>query len=290
MKNLALLSLTLMILYSCGSVPVTGRRQLNLVSDAEVLSLSLTEYNEYIKTAKKSTNAANTAMVTNVGSRIAQAVEAYYKYAGLESELSNFAWEFTLVEDDQVNAFCMPGGKIVVYSGILPVTQNETGLAVVLGHEVGHAVAKHASERMSNQMALQYGAAGLDALLSRSSSTIRTAGQTVFGLGAQIGIMTPYNHKQELEADFLGMVFMGIAGYSPEAALPFWERMSQLSGGSQVPAFLSTHPSDATRINGIRQKLPEAMDYYKAIHGNKTNTTTTPTQNTNTNTNSQWRF
>ena len=270
-----------MILYSCGSVPVTGRRQLNLVSDAEVLSLSLAEYNEYIKTAKKSTNAANTAMVTNVGSRIAEAVSAYYKYVGRESELANFAWEFVLVEDNQVNAFCMPGGKIVVYTGILPITQNETGLAVVVGHEVGHAVAKHASERMSQQMLAQ----GVgSAVLGKSSSTV----QTIFGLSAQAGVLA-YSRKQELEADFLGMVFMGIAGYSPEAALPFWERMAQ-DGGASAPEFFSTHPSDATRIKGIREKLPEAMEYYKAIHGNKTNTTTTPAQNTNTNTNNQWRF
>ena len=287
MKNLALLSLILFIFYSCGSVPVTGRRQLNLVSDAEVLSLSLTEYNEYIKTAKKSTNSANTAMVTNVGSRIAEAVSAYYKYVGMESELSNFAWEFVLVEDEQVNAFCMPGGKIVVYTGILPVTKDETGLAVVVGHEVGHAVAKHASERMSQQMLAQYGAAGVGAVLGKSSSGVQSVAQTVFGLGAQYGVLA-YSRKQELEADFLGMVFMGIAGYSPEAALPFWERMAQ--NGNSAPEFLSTHPSDATRIAGIRQKLPEAMEYYKAIHGNKTTTTPTQNTNTNTNTNNQWRF
>ena len=287
MKNLALLSLTLLILHGCSSVPVTGRRQLSLVSDAEVLSLSLTKYNEYIKTAKKSTNAASNAIVNNVGRRIAEAVEAYYKYTGRESELSNFAWEFTLIEDDQVNAFCMPGGKIVVYTGILPITKDETGLAVVVGHEVGHAVAKHANERMSQQMLAQYGAVGLDALFNKSSSAVKTVSQTVFGLGAQYKMLA-YSRGQELEADFLGMVFMGIGGYSPEAALPFWERMSQQ--GNAAPEFLSTHPSDQTRIKGIREKLPEAMEYYKAIYGNKTNTTTTPTQNTNTNTSNQWRF
>ena len=276
-----------MIVYGCSSVPVTGRRQLSLVSDAEVLSLSLQEYNDYIKTAKKSTDKAAITLVTDVGSRIADAVKAYFTYTGQESALSGFSWEFNLIEDPQVNAFCMPGGKIVVYSGILPMTKDETGLAVVIGHEVGHAVAKHANERMSQQILAQYGAAGVDALLSKSSSALKTVGQAVYGLGAQYGIMMPYNRKQELEADELGLIFMGIAGFSPEAAIPFWERMSQQ--GNAAPEFLSTHPSDQTRIEGIRQKLPGAMEYYNAIWGNKTNTTNPPA-NTNTDTNNQWRF
>ena len=288
MKNLALLSLILLILYGCSSAPVTGRSQLNLVSDTEVLSLSLQEYNDYIKTAKKSTDKTAIALVTKVGGKIAEAVELYFKYTGMESLLSNFSWEFNLIDDPQVNAFCMPGGKIVVYTGILPVTKDETGLAVVLGHEVAHAVAKHANERMSQQMLTQYGAIGLEAILSKSSSAVKTISQTVYGLGAQYGVMLPYNRKQELEADYLGMVFMGIAGYSPEAALPFWERMAQQ--GSATPEFMSTHPSDKTRIEDIRKKLPEAMEYYNAIWGSNTNSTTKPAQNTNTNTNNQWRF
>ena len=289
MKRLALLNLIficiLLGIYGCGSVPVTGRSQLNLVSNQEVLSLSLQEYNDYIRTAKKSTDQAATAMVTNVGRKIANAVEAYYKYNGMEADLANYSWEFNLIDDPQVNAFCMPGGKIVVYSGILPITRDETGLAVVLAHEVGHAIAKHANERISQQMVAQYGAAGLGALLSKSSSSVQSISQTAFGLGAQYGVMMPYGRKQELEADFLGLVFMGIAGYNPEAAIPFWERMSQQ--GSSVPEFLSTHPSDRTRIEDIRKKLPEAMEYYKAIWGNNSNSTT-PAKNTNTN--SEWRF
>ena len=289
MKKIALINLILILIgcYGCSSVPVTGRRQLNLVSDQEVLSLSLQEYNDYIKTAKKSTDKTATALVTNVGSKIAKAVEAYFEYMGMESLLSGYAWEFTLVDDPQVNAFCMPGGKIVVYTGILPMTQDETGLAVVIGHEVAHAVAKHANERMSQQMLAQYGAAGLDAVLSKSSGALKTIGQTVYGLGAQYGVMLPYSRKQELEADHLGLIFMGIAGYNPQAAIPFWERMSQQ--GSAAPEFMSTHPSDKTRIDGIRQKLPEAMEYYNSIWGSK-NTTTTPAKNTTTNTSNQWRF
>jgi len=289
MKKLVLFSFILSLIgfYSCSSVPVTGRRQLSLVSDEQVLMLSLQEYNDYIKTAKKSTNQASTAMVTNVGRKIADAVEAYYKYMGMEAQLSGYAWEFTLIEDPQVNAFCMPGGKIVIYSGILPLTKDETGLAVVVGHEVAHAVAKHANERMSQAMLAQYGAAGLDALLSKSSSAVKSLSQSVYGLGAQYGVMMPYGRSQELEADHLGLVFMGIAGYNPQAALPFWERMSQQ--GSAAPEFMSTHPSDQTRIDGIKKRLPEAMEYYNSIWGKTNNTNTTTPQN-NTNTSNQWRF
>ena len=287
MKKLVLSNLILILIgfCSCGTVPVTGRQQLSLVSNEQVLSLSLQEYNDYIKTAKISTNGTASAMVSNVGRRIADAVEAYYKYNGMESELSGYSWEFKLIEDPQVNAFCMPGGKIVVYSGILPMTRDEAGLAVVVGHEVGHAIAKHANERMSQQVLAQYGAAGVDALLNKSSAATKTIGQTLFGLGAQYGIMLPYSRQQELEADYLGLIFMGIAGYSPEAAIPFWERMSQQ--GSAAPEFMSTHPSDQTRIDGIRQKLPEAMEYYNSIWGNNNNTTTPPKNN---NTSNEWHF
>jgi len=285
MKNLFLICLILTGIYGCSSVPITGRQQLNLVSNAEVLSLSLQEYNEYIQTAKKSTDKTASALVANVGRKIANAVEAYFKYTGNESLISDYSWEFNLIDDPQVNAFCMPGGKIVVYSGILPITKDETGLAVVVGHEVGHAVAKHANERMSQQMLAQYGATGLDAILSKSSSAVKTIGQTVFGVGAQYGVMLPFSRKQELEADHLGIVFMGIAGYSPEAAIPFWERMSQQ--GSAAPEFMSTHPSDKTRIETIKQKLPEAIEYYNSIWGSNNNTTTPPKS---TNTSNQWHF
>ena len=289
MKKLAVLNLIFILIlssfYGCSSVPISGRQQLSLVSDEQVLTLSLQEYNDYIKTAKKSTDKTATTLVTTVGSKIADAVAAYYKYNGMESLLSGYAWEFNLIDDPQVNAFCMPGGKIVVYSGILPITKDETGLAVVVGHEVAHAVAKHANERMSQQMVAQYGAAGLDALLSKTSSAVKTVGQTVYGLGAQYGVMMPYNRKQELEADYLGLVFMAIAGYNPQAAVPFWERMSQQ--GSAAPEFLSTHPSDNTRIEGIRQKLPEALEYYNSIWGGNTSPATTQPK---ANTSNEWRF
>jgi len=284
MKKLALLCLIFTGIYGCSSVPITGRNQLNLVSDDQVLSLSLQQYSDFIQTAKKSTDQTATTLVTKVGSKIADAVAAYYKSVGMESQLSGYSWEFNLIDDPQVNAFCMPGGKIVVYTGILPYTQDENGLAVVLGHEVAHAVAKHANERMSQQMVAQYGAAGVSAVLSKSSASAQTIGQTVFGLGAQYGVLLPYSRTQESEADHLGLIFMAIAGYSPDAALPFWQRMSQQ--GSSTPEFMSDHPADNTRIADIQKNLPEAMQYYNAIWGSNKNTTTPA----NSSTNSNWHF
>jgi predicted Zn-dependent protease len=269
-------------MYACGSVPITGRQQLNLVSDDEVLALSLQEYDAYIKTAKKSTDKTATALVTKVGQKIADAVSQYFQVTGQEQLIAGYKWEFNLVDDPQVNAFCMPGGKIVVYTGILPYTQNETGLAVVLGHEVGHAIAKHANERMSQQMAVQYGGAAVGALLGKSSSAVQTIGSTVYGLGTQVGVMLPFNRKQELEADHLGLILMAIAGYDPNAAIPFWERMSQQGSGGNLE-LLSTHPSDSNRISEIQKELPEAMEYYNAIWGKGA----TPANN---NTNSGWHF
>jgi predicted Zn-dependent protease len=269
------------LMSGCSSVPITGRRQLSLVSDQEVLSLSLQQYDEYIKSAPLSTDKANTALVMKVGQNIANAVKLYYKSINMESMLDGYSWEFHLVKDPQVNAFCMPGGKIVVYEGILPYTQNETGLAVVLGHEVAHAIAKHANERMSQQVVSQYGSAALSAVLSNSSSTVQSIGQTIYGLGAQFGVMLPFSRKQELEADHLGLIFMAIAGYDPNQAIPFWERMSTQGGG--IPEFMSTHPSDGNRISQIEKELPEAMEYYKAVTGKSA----TPG---NVKTNNEWKF
>jgi predicted Zn-dependent protease len=285
-KNALLLLIITGFLYACGTAPITGRKQLMLVSDQEVLSLSLQEYSEYIKTAKKSSDKTATALVEKVGRKIADAVGSYYKASGMETLLDGYSWEFNLIQDSAVNAFCMPGGKIVVYTGILPVTKDESGLAVVLGHEVAHAVAKHANERMSQQMAAQYGATAVDALLGKASSTVKTVGQTVYGLGAQYGVMLPFNRKQELEADHLGLIFMAIAGYNPDVAIPFWERMAQ--NGSAVPEFMSTHPSDQTRISDIQKELPEAKEVYNTLWGSG-NKTTTPATNT-TNKSGEWHF
>jgi predicted Zn-dependent protease len=277
------------IVYACGNVPITGRKQLLLVSDSEVLTLSLDNYNEYMKTATKSTDKTATAMVQKVGRSIADAVEYYYKANGMEDMISSFAWEFNLVEDQSVNAFCMPGGKIVVYTGIFPATSNETGLAVVLGHEVAHAVAKHANERMSQQMIAQYGSVALSSLLNETSDKVQSLSQQVYGLGTQFGVMLPFGRKQELEADHLGLIFMAIAGYNPEAAVPFWQRMSQM-GGASTPEFLSTHPSHETRIADIQKELPEAKKIYNALWLNESTNKNTTTKPSNVQTNENWHF
>ena len=250
------------LLTGCGSVPVTGRKQMLLYSDNEVLALSLQQYSEFMETAPLSTDKAKTALVQKVGRNIANAVELYLSENGMSDMNSEFAWEFNLVKSSEENAFCMPGGKIVVYEGILPYTKDETGLAVVLGHEVAHAVAKHANERMSREMVTKYGKNAFDIALSTSSSDVRKVGSAAFGLGAQYGILLPYSRKQELEADKLGLIFMSMAGYDPNQAAVFWQRMASESGGS-VPEFESTHPSDQTRVKKINEALPEAMKYYK---------------------------
>lgn len=261
MKKGILAVFILLLLAGCSSVALTGRKQLLLVSDSEVMSLSNSSFQDYMKTAKPSTNAANTAMVVRVGRRIANAVETYLRNNGMANEIKNFAWEFHLVQDPEPNAFCMPGGKIVVNEGILPYTQTEEGLAIVLGHEVGHAVAKHSAERLSQQMVASYGGQLLSGVLSNKSAATQNLAQQIYGLGAQYGVMLPYSRRNESEADHLGLVFAAMAGYNPQAAIPFWQRMA--SGGSKkVPEFMSTHPSDASRISNIRKLLPEAMKYY----------------------------
>lgn len=252
-----------MIISGCSSVPVTGRKQILLVSDKEVLSSSLTQYNEYIKTAKKSASAKKTQMVTRVGKKIAAATEEYLRTNGLASEISNFKWEFNLVNDQQVNAFCMPGGKIVVYEGLMNIVSSDDELAVVIGHEVAHAVAKHSNERMSQQIMAQYGAQILSSAVSEKSQMVQTIAGSIYGLGAQYGVMLPFSRKHESEADYMGIIFMSMAGYNPDVAVNFWKKMSATSN-SNVPEFMSTHPSDAKRIDDLNKAIPEIKaKYYK---------------------------
>ena len=215
MKKIVTLFATVLLLYGCGSVPLTGRKQMLLVSDSEVLSSSLTQYSEYIKSAPISSNATKKAMVTRVGKKIAAATEQYLENNGMSGEVRNFSWEFNLVKDNQVNAFCMPGGKIVVYEGLMNLVSSDDELAVVIGHEVAHAVAKHSNERMSQQLVAQYGAKILGEALSGKSAAIQKAGNIVYGLGAQYGVMLPFSRKHETEADYMGLILMTIAGYNP---------------------------------------------------------------------------
>ena len=257
--------LAVLLLVSCGTtsrVPVTGRKQTLMVSDGDMLSLSTQQYQQYMKSAKPSTNAASTAMVQRVGQNLANAVTTYLQQNGYAAELQNFAWEFNLVQDQQVNAWCMPGGKIVVYEGLLPVTQDEASLAIVLGHEIAHAVAKHSAERISKEYKNQYGAAILGTVVQAAGVSQGT--QQLIDLVQQVGgslLTSGFSRKQESEADHMGLIFAAMAGYDPRVATTFWQRMAaQGSGGGGL---FSDHPSDVDRIKNIQGWMTEALRYYK---------------------------
>lgn len=267
-RSLLLVALA-MLTVACGTtntVPITGRKTHLLVDDAQVLSLSTQQYQDYMKGAQLSTNATNTAMVKRVGQRLATAVETYLRDNGYASELQNYKWEFNLVANNQVNAFCMPGGKIVVYEGMLPVTQDETSLAIVLGHEIAHAVAKHSAEQLSKQMRQQYAAQIGGNVLSQvgQAKGMGTTTAALANMVGQIGFKfanLKYSRDNETEADHLGLIFAAMAGYDPRLAIPFWERMSQQGGNSKSELF-SDHPSDAKRMAALQKRMPEALKYY----------------------------
>lgn len=259
----AVVLLALMAGLSCSTVPLTGRKQLNLVPESEMLSTSFQQYGDFVKQNKVSADRAGAELVRTVGLRIRGAVEQYMASNGMSARLSGYAWEFNLIESKEVNAWCMPGGKVVVYTGILPLTKNEQGLAVVLGHEIAHAVAEHGNERMSQEMIAQFGGAALSELLKSKPAQTQQLWMGVFGAGAQYGVLLPYSRTHESEADHLGLIFMAMAGYDPNGALDFWQRMAASNKGTAPPEFMSTHPADETRIAQIRQNLPEAMKYYR---------------------------
>lgn len=247
---------------ACSTVPITGRKQLNIIPDSEMLSMSYQQYDEFLKTNQESTDKAATDMVVRVGKRIQAAVEQYARDTNNTKQLDGYQWEFHLVESDEVNAWCMPGGKVVFYTGIIPVCKDESGIAVVMGHEVAHAVAKHGSERMSQGLIAQMGGEALSVALQKEPEQTQQLAMTAFGVGAQFGALLPFSRKQESEADHLGLIFMAMAGYDPQVAVPFWERMAQ-GGGGKPPEIMSTHPSDETRIRDLKALMPEAMKYYK---------------------------
>jgi len=262
MRKLASLVVLACILAACSSVMLTGRKQLLLVPDSDVVAMSLQSYKQFVDSVPPSTDKVNTALVKKVGAKMSAVVEAYMKANGYEADIANLAWEFNLLKDKQVNAFCMPGGKVAVFDGILPITKNETGLAVVMGHEIAHAIAKHSAERMSTQMITQYGASLAGLLVSKKSEITRAGVNTLYGLGTQYGVMLPYSRKHEYEADRMGLIFLAMAGYDPTKAVEFWERMAANSANNTAE-FMSTHPSDANRIAKLKELLPEAMKYYK---------------------------
>jgi predicted Zn-dependent protease len=249
-------------LAACSVVPVTGRKQLKLLPESTLVEMGLTSYNDFLKENKLSKDVENTQLVKKVGMHLSSATNRFLRSNNLEKEVSNYQWAFNLVEDKTVNAWCMPGGKIVFYSGIMPYTKNESGVAVVMGHEIAHAIAKHGNERMSQGLVQQLGGMALSVALKDKPAETQKLFETAYGVVSNVGVMLPFSRKQEYEADRIGLILMAMAGYNPNEAVTFWQRMSSLSSNAP-PAFLSTHPSDAKRIEQIKKYLPEAMKYYK---------------------------
>lgn len=261
--SISLLVAAAVFVASCGTVPVTGRSQLSLIPASTMMSMSYQQYGDFIKSNRLSSDQNKVMMVRSVGNKIKGAVERYFAQKGISDELRGYKWEFNLVESKDVNAWCMPGGKVVIYTGILPITRDETGLAVVMGHEIAHAIAEHGNERMSQGLLTQLGGIALSEAVKEKPAETQQLWMTAFGVGAQVGVLLPFSRLHESEADHLGLIFMAMAGYNPNEAVGFWQRMAALKGGQAPPEFLSTHPSDETRIADIRKLLPEAMKYYK---------------------------
>lgn len=262
MKKLSLLLMVVLLTGGCATVPVTGRKQLSLVSSQEINTMSASQYGEIITKGPLSTNAEQVAMVRRVGSRIQKAVEQYMATKGASDQLAGFNWEFNVIQDDKtVNAWCMPGGKVAFYTAILPICKDESGIAVVMGHEVAHAIANHGRERMSQGLLEQFGLNTLGAAMGQNPGLTSQIFMQAVGAGAQIG-MLKFSREHESEADHIGLIFMSMAGYDPQLAPKFWERMSAMGGGQKPPEFLSTHPSDETRISALQGWMPEALTYY----------------------------
>jgi predicted Zn-dependent protease len=250
------------IFIGCQKNVITGRRSMDLMPESEMIGMSLTEYDKFLIANKPLPGTdVRVLMVRNVGIKIQHAVEKYYADKGLSSQLDGFKWEFNVVNDPAVNAWCMPGGKVVVYTGLLPVTVDEASLAIVMGHEIAHAVAKHGNERMSQAMMVQFGGTVLSTALQQKPALTQSLFQQAYGLSTNLG-MLKYSRTHETEADKMGLVFAAMAGYNPEVAIPFWERMAQASVGPKPPEIVSTHPSDETRIAALKAFMPEAKKYY----------------------------
>jgi predicted Zn-dependent protease len=252
---------TTLFFESCSSVPVIGRKQLNLLPESQMASMGLTNYKAFLDTVNVINSGKYYDMVKSSGNKISKSVEKFLADNNLADRLSTLSWEFNLVKDPAINAWCMPGGKVVFYDGIMPVCQNEAGIAVVMGHEIAHAVARHGNERMSQTLIAQYGSLALDIALKEQPDNTRNIFLTAYGLGAQVGVILPYSRKHEFEADKLGLIFMTMAGYDPNESVKFWQRMAK-AGGSGGPEFLSTHPLSEKRIEALKKAIPE-MEAYK---------------------------
>lgn len=264
LKKAILLSIIATVIYACATVPLTGRKQLSLVSNSEIIPLVNAQYDSVIRVGPLSKDAQKTAMVKNVGVKIQKAVEKFMAEKNLTSELDGFKWEFNLIDDPKtVNAWCMPGGKVAFYTGIMPICNDEAGVAVVMGHEVAHAIANHGRERMSQGLAQQFGLSTISVALGQNPSMTNQILLQAVGVGSQIG-MLKFSRQHESEADEIGLMFMAIAGYDPREAPKFWERMAAGNKGAGQPEWLSTHPSDETRIANLNNLLPKALKYYEA--------------------------
>ena len=249
---------------ACVTNPITGRSSIQIANNSEIATAAASEYKTTLSKAKVVTGTADANRIKNVGARIKNAAYAYYKQIGRESALTGYNWEFNLIQDSQLNAWCMPGGKVAFYTGIMPVCKDDNGVAVVMGHEVSHALAGHGNERISQAMLAQYGGS----LLGGTMSNSQWAGvfEKVYPIGAQVGILA-YGRKQESEADEMGLQLMAMAGYDPRTATAFWQRMEASSTGSRQPEFLSTHPNPQNRIADLNADMPKALEYYKAAGG-----------------------
>ena len=271
MKKILSILIVALFLVSCSTVPITGRKRVNVVSDAEILPASFAQYEGFLKENKVSTNKKMTNEVQTVGMNISKAVDQFMRANGMVSEANSYRWEFNLIDDPTVNAWCMPGGKVVFYTGILPICKNTDGIAAVMGHEVAHAFAKHGQERMTTSYGQQLGgvAVAVGTGVSGQSEESQILWNTIYGVGSQVGMLA-YSRTHETEADKLGMVFMIMAGYNPEEAVQVWVRMGEKAGGNAPPEFLSTHPSNETRIANLKAFMPTAIEYAKKYSAQNT--------------------
>jgi predicted Zn-dependent protease len=254
-------AIVVLMAVQCATVPLTGRKQFSIIPASQIMALGTDSYNQILKENKISSNAQYVKTVKSVGHNLSAAVESYFASKNQSDLLNGYAWEYNVLQSKEVNAFCLPGGKIAFYEGIMPVCIDDNGVAVVMSHEVSHAIANHGSERMSEQMAVQLGGMALDAALQQKPETTRQLAMAAFGAGTTVGVLLPFSRTQESEADELGLYFMAMAGYNPSKAIEFWQRMMDLSKGAP-PEFLSTHPSDQTRINDLNKHMGKAMQYY----------------------------
>ena len=267
MKRIIFLLLAVSFITACSRNTITGRKQLKLFPESTLQQQALTQYQSFLSQNKvvNSTSNKDAEMVNRVGLRISKAITNYYTQRGLGEELNGYKWEFNLIDSKEVNAWCMPGGKIVVYTGILPITQNEAALAAVVGHEVSHALLQHGNQRVSQGLLQQLGGVALSVAVANKPAETQNLFLGAYGVSTAVGVLLPFSRKHELEADRYGLIWTAMAGYNPQEAIGLWERMEKASNGQKPPEFLSTHPTEGRRIDQLKKYMPEALTYYKPM-------------------------